>query len=507
LVSAAFLAGLEFQHAWMPEVDAYFHIKTAWLMTHHGLFHGFPWAADSLWNDVYSDTCFLFHVYLMPFTFFSSLAFGAKLAASLLAAAVFTSLHWILRRDGVRWAGAWTVMLALSGPYFIWRIDTPRPQVLSVLLALWSVHFLVNRRRRAFLVTCFLFPFAYAAAFLPVIFAAAVSLQRLAAYDEPDWRTPAWAAAACLAGLCFHPYFPNDFLMLYVQDFYVLWMKLFGHVHLELGQELSAMDTKNLVASHAPLVCAWLALVQLAALTGRKPGERTQALAALAFLGVGMMFVVQRFVEYAVPLLILYLAARADELLSQPDLERTLRLTTERKSAAIALLVAFAALGSSAQLWAEVRAYNNTYPSTLGGAAAYLEAHAAPGERVFTCHWGDGPQLLFYDSDQRYMVLMDPTFMYYWSPAVWKTWRDVAEAKLGAATYPALRDVFGARYGVCGKGFEPLYNLVKADPRFEVPYEAKGTFVFRLKPMPRNARPPAHAARLTKPAHGHPRGR
>lgn len=449
-------------------------------MRGHGFLHAFPWATASVWADSFSDTALLYHLYLMPFAALADPAFGAKLAAVLLGAACFASFHAVLRLNKVGHARLWTLLLLCSGPYFLWRVGVTRPQALSVLLTLWTVHALLNDRLRLLAALCFLYPFSYAAAFLPLLFIGARAAHQLFWEGRADWRAPAAGTAAFALGMVLHPGFPDNLLMLWVQNFYVMGLSLADNVRLHMGQELRPMDTLNLVASHAPLFAAGLALSALGQDAPTRSGPKASLALAFALTAAAMTAVSQRFIEYSVPLAVLAMAFRADELLAAGALEAHFARFPARRAAAPAALALFFLVGGAASAWGARMRYRDTRPSPFAGAAAYLQAHVPPGETVFTCSWGDPPALLFHDDTHRYLLFLDPAFMVYRDDRVWRSWDDAARGRLGPATYGVIKDALRARTGVCEAGYLPLRAAVEADPRMKVVYDDGKAFVFRL---------------------------
>jgi hypothetical protein len=377
-------------------------------------------------------------------------------------------------------ARLWTLLLLCSGPYFLWRVGVTRPQALSVLLTLWTVHALLNDRIRPLAVLCFLYPFSYAAAFLPLVFIAARAGHQLLWEGRTDWKTPAAGTAAFALGMLLHPGFPDNLLMLWVQNFYVMGLSLADNVRLHMGQELRPMDTLNLVASHVPLFVAGLALSQLGLDSGTRSGPKARLALAFALTAGAMTAVSQRFIEYSVPLFVLALAFRADELEAAGALESHFARFPARRAAAPAALALFFLVGGAASTWGALQRYRDTRPSPLAGAAAYIKGHVPAGETVFTCSWGDPPALLFHDDTHRYLLFLDPAFMVYRDARVWRSWDDAARGRLGPATYGVIKDVLGAKTGVCEAGYLPLRGAVEADRRMKVVYDDGKAYVFRL---------------------------
>lgn len=483
LFAAALCAYFQFQTPFLPEEDGYYHLKLAFLLRHHGLLRdGFPWAWFSLWREGFSDGSPLFHLWLLPFTF-GDLAFGGKLATTLLGALMFSSFYLILALNEVRARVYWFWVLLLGGGYFWWRMLVPRPQILSVIMLLWSVHFLINGRRWAFLVTSVLYPYSYVAAFLPQIF----SVMRWAYLKIVERRDERVLVLTGLAGyvgaMVIHPYFPKNLTFFYVQNFYVMTLALTNKVNLYLGGEFFPLDTRQFLGAHIVII-AHLALLGFVFLHKRVAlSERTRVLLPMAAVAVVLTCGSKRFVEYSVPLCTL-LAAFVFTDLTQGYGEAEFARDWGKAGQA-AVLVLLAAMGLATGVEARiVRAdLKRIGPPRFGELAKTLNARVPPGELVYTCDWDEPPELFFYADKFRYPVIMDPTFMYYWDKGVWQKWFDVANARLTPdETVRTLTQTFSSRFGLCSAKFTGFRALVGKDPRFSVLAEDANGFVFQVTP-------------------------
>lgn len=473
----------EFQTPFLPEADGYYHLKFAWLLRHHGLFRsGFPWAHFSLWRDGFSDGSIVFHLLLIPFTF-GDLAFGGKLATAVLSAFTLSSFFAILTLNRVRARLYWFWLFLLGGGFFWWRMLVPRPQVLSAALLLWSVHFLVNGRRKPFAALSFLYPLSYVAAFLPQVFSVA-RWAYLKAVERRDERRLVLAGFAAYAlATVLHPYFPKNLRFFYVQNFYVMYLAMTAKVNLYLAGEFLPLDTRAALGAHLPLIAHALGLSYV--FMHRRPplSERTRVLFPIALITIVLACGSKRFVEYAVPVTTLFCAFFFDDVLAGygwDDFHRDFG-AAGRAFAAVWLLAMSAATGVEASMIR--RDFRSVKPPRFQALSAAVAAAAPPGDLVFTCDWDEPPELLFYDENHRYPVLMDPTFMYYWNPEIWRTWFDVANARLSPdETVAALTGPLGSRFGVCGAKFALLRRLMEGDPRFKILAEDRGGYAFEVLP-------------------------
>lgn len=485
LFCAALCAWFQFQTPFLPEEDGYYHIKFAWLLRHHGLFRaGFPWSFFSLWREGFSDGSPVFHLFLIPFTF-GDLAFGAKLATVLLSAFMFSSFFAILTLNRVRLRFYWFWLLLLGGGYFWWRMLVPRPQVLSTTLLLWSLHFLLNDRRKAFAALSFLYPLSYVAAFLPQAFAAVRWACLRVVERRSEHRIVLAGLGAYALAVLLHPYFPKNLEFSYVQDFYVPFLALTRTVDLHLAGEFLPLDTRQAVGAHAPLLAHLMGLA-FVFLHRRAPlSERTRLLFPISLMTILLACGSKRFVEYAVPVTTLFCAFLATDLLEGYGKKDFLR--EQGTAGKVFFLGWLAAMGTATAVEASIirRDFHRIQPPRFRELARTLAERVAPGELVYTCDWDEPPELLFYNEQHRYPVMMDPTFMFYWDPAIWRRWSDVANARLPAdATRRTLTETFGARFGLCGSKFAALRRMLGDDPRFRIMDENKNGFVFEVIPAP-----------------------
>jgi hypothetical protein len=482
LFCAALCAYFQFLTPYLGEDDGYYHIKFAWLLRHHGFFRqGFPWSYFSLWRDGFSDGSIVFHLLLIPFTF-GGLIFGAKLATVLLGAFAFSSFFAILALNQVRARFYWFWLLLAGGGFFWWRLLMPRPQVLSVILLLWSLHFLLNGRRKAYSALSFLYPLSYVAAFLPQAFAALRWAYLKIVERRKDGGLLAAGLVAYALAMIVNPYFPKNLTFFYVQNFYVMFLGLTQHVNLFLANELLPLDTRQFVGGNAPLIANVLGLAFVAMHRRRPLSERTRLTLLIALPVVLLSCASKRFLEYSVPVTTLFCAFLfTDVCEGYGEKEFARDFGTTGQVLAFAWLIAMgAATGVEASMIRRDMAAVS--PPRFEELSRALAAKAPSGEFVYACDWDEPPELFFYDDQYRYPVMMDPTFMYYWSPSIWKQWSDVANGRLTAdETRRTLTETFHARFGVCSSKFGSLRAMLAADKRFAILAENKQGFVFEVR--------------------------
>jgi hypothetical protein len=479
-VSVGFCYRLQFQSPFIIGYDGYFHAKYAWLLRTLGLMREFKWAAHSLWASHFADKEFLYHVYLLPFTYFDDLATGIKLASVLMAATALTSFYAILVLNRFRYPWLWYALLLASGWFFLYRLNAARPHVVAIVLLLWTVHLIVRQRRRALAAVVFVYSLSYTGFVLPLIIAGVVGVHLWLTERELDWKTPGVVLGASLAGMLINPYFPNNLRIFFVQNFYVPWMSLQSNVDLAMAGEFQPLDTRFLLVVHMAVVLPCALAAYLALVRPVKLDRTTTSLFVVACSLIGLTFMIRRFIEYSVPFTLLFLAAFYTCQLRGFSVRAALA-----RGGSTRVWTALAAAGSILLTGGLlVRSYIDALPHfrvpepMLKESALYLLEHTDEDELVFTCDWDDTPALFFYNHRNRYPVFMDPNFMYVWDPEHWEEWYGIAHGAFGGRTYDLLAQDY--RYGVCTWDFEHLKWIVENDPRMEIVFDSGGAWVFRV---------------------------
>ena len=475
--AAAFLHHLQFQTPYILGYDGYYHIRYAALLPGIALDKQFPWAAHSVWATHFADKELLYHWFLVPFSRFADPAIGLKHATVLLGALTVGTFYAVLALNRLRFPLFWTVLLCSSGPWFLFRLGSPRPHTLSILLLLWCVHLILARRRPALGVVTLVYTLSYTAFHLAFGMALLVSLQRFATTRRMDWKTPAVAAGATILGMLIHPHFPNNLRLFWWQNFLVPWLARAGAAGLAMGREFDPLTTRQLLLPHLAVVLPLLLALYLAVTRPRETTDRTRSLLVVAGVLVLMTLMMKRFVEYSIPLTLFFLASFYTDRLEGIDLRAWFR--EKRRLASV-----LATIGVLLTAALVVRSYRATapeflaYPPMREEAARYLLEHTEPDELVFTCDWDDSPELFYFNQKNRYPVLLDPGFMYARDPAAWRSWFEVARGAHVGETYDTLAAEY--RYGVCTWDFEEMRRRIEKDPRMEIVLDTETAYVFHI---------------------------
>src|SRR5947208_6002682 len=105
------------------DFDGYYHIKWArelWAsMKSHSFPPAFPWLPLTTLNSKdYVDHHLLYHIILIPFSWFRDMQMGAKISAIVFATIAVFFCYWLIVRYEIRYRLVWLIaLLACSAPF------------------------------------------------------------------------------------------------------------------------------------------------------------------------------------------------------------------------------------------------------------------------------------------------------------------------------------------------------------------------------------------------------
>lgn len=431
--------------------DSHYHAALSQRMLERGpFFDDFPWATETLWVQRYFDKDWLFHLYLAPFVG-GDPVLGGKLAVLLLALGVAAAYWALLTAAGVRRPLLWVLALPLLGAGFLaLRYGLLRPHVLSYIWLFGMLAAMLRRQRWWVAGLTVLWALSHASHWLAPGLVLAYDLA-YAVVDDAGRRRPRlawkgallpWAVAGFVLGTLLHPQFPNNVSGLWVQNVEVLtnyWSK---------APELDALRPRELQPMGWHLFTYLLPLTLLTPLTvawavrRRLRPSRTLLLLSLYALGfIALAIMSLRFIDYAAPL---WLAALALVWAQAP-------LPEMRHGRLLAMLGIGGFLALTLPPYLDIW---QRYPMRLAeewgdgpahaAAADYLDTHLAPGDIVYAAAWDVSAFLFLRAPRQRYLLFLDPVFMYRHDPRRFALWARLNSGELPNAAQQ-MQTVFGAR--------------------------------------------------------------
>jgi hypothetical protein len=462
--------------------DGYLHIRMAQFLKEWGPHYDFHWARYSVFARNFADKDFLYHVLLIPFTFFPNIFFGAKVSAALFTAALYLIFWWMLARHCRQKYLIPPFLIAfLCSAAFLQSLSQPRNMIIIIALTLLFTDALIKKNQWAlFTITC-VYALTHVSSPYLLLFALLGEGVRFANEREFSRESIVTVSLGLVAGCLMHPNFPNNLLIFYLNGILVpIFALKWG---LELGAEFFPIDTRDFVLSYPFILIALLLLIALGATQTKKARTSTQIWLAITGFFFIFSFFSQRYLAHVYPLVLISLASYLSDWLAAREGLTALRQNKYLRAAGIiAGLLLFILLGLHTykgfrQRLVSERIYNGHYEAV----GALMSRHIPAGEVIFHANWSDSQYFIGLNPKDDYFVTLDPIYMYYWDKNLYNLYRETAFGR-AADPYAALKNIFKVNYGYVGKNyFSGLIAQIRPDPRFEVMAEDGLGLIFRVK--------------------------
>lgn len=483
IISAILFAWLQTATAQIccGDFDGYYHIKWSrllWEGIRGGHLPRFTWLPlTSLNADRYADQHLLFHLLLIPFTWFGDLAAGARVAAIFFASLAVCSCFWLILRYRISYAGLWLLALLGSSSLFLFRMSMTRAQSVSVIFVALGIFLLFEGKYRWLALLGFLYVWTYN---LFVILILMVLLWEGAGWwseSHFNWRPILWTMIGIVAGFVLNPYFPND-LRLFFQ--HLMARGLEGSPE-GIGAEWYALSSwLMLKTSFVAFAAMFVGCVSLGYLLGAEERRALRRPIFMFLLCLSLLIATarsKRFAEYWPASAVLFAAFTLPVVWDRRTLSATnppkISESIEKQyPASTVAIVAVLLLASAAyQSWfAREMIATPAASDQYRGATQWLLANVPRGEMIFNASWEDFPKLFYYDDAHSYVSGLDPLYLERGNPELAALYERITAGKERQAG-ELIRDRFGARYvflsglsnrdfkivGLMGGQFERVY--------------------------------------------------
>jgi len=454
------------------DYDGYYHIKWArliWDNMRAGHFPPpFPWLPLTTLNpQSYVDHHLLYHIILIPFTWFRDMQNGAKVSAIIFASLAVFSCYWFIARYEIRYRLIWLLaLLACSAP-FLYRMNMTKAPPFAIIFLILGTYFLFENKHWLLLPLAIVFALTYDM-FVLLILAVVIWTIVIGWTEERfEWRPLAFTVGGSILGLVANPYFPHNLYLFYEHARVKITP---GSFATKVGQEWYPYDTYEFVVNCYVALAAMLVGYITFDSSDRKRAQRPLYFLILSTAFLLMVARWKRFAEYFPPFAILFAAFTLEEFWRgravftrlpefvmedlQPFLDRqdtaSAKEEKQRKQNWELIKAGFCAVLLGGALFTNVYRTSKDIRESdprdhYYKGSLWMRANVPAGERIFNTDWDDFPRLLYYDPTHVYISGLDPTYLLDKDPELSKLYDRITtggEEDPG----PLIRDKFGARW-------------------------------------------------------------
>ncbi|HTK05167.1 MAG TPA: hypothetical protein VL500_06275 [Candidatus Eisenbacteria bacterium] len=531
LLVTAIYGWLQMRQSFM-DPDSFYHVKMAVLMLQRGIIRDFPWLPYTTLAHAYTDHHFIYHVLLIPFILAFGPLVGAKVATAVFGGLTMVSFYAVLKAHGSRWPAAFTMVLATSSA-FMFRMNLTKTSALSVAVLMLALLAIKKEKPLALFFLSWVYVLLYGGwPIMGVVVAVflctrAVIDHLLDKHPVHSWaglwfwkrllrgsktakadfwraievRHAAAAAAGLLAGLVINPYFPKNLAFYWEQ---IVQIAVVGYKDkIGVGVEWYPYQANQFFIENSAIflgfaVCLTVlfCMVFWNDLVRRGPEQipRQEITSQLASFFLAAFFTLmtmrsRRHVEYFAPFSVMSLALFFTMLTSRLDFNafvgRIRWLFPRPKVIPLAIMTyvsfLFVFLGVR-DVMANKQLYSGGIPWTkYAKAADWLTRNTPEGAIVLHSDWDDFPVLFFQDDRNRYIIGLDPTFLYRQDPDRYWEWVNITTGKTASGIAEAALNRFDSRYILVENDHTEMRKQVDLDPRIERVYQDEDARIYKVR--------------------------
>ncbi len=474
-----FIAGMafiQFSSPNMPDNDGFYHIKLAELMRTEGLKPDFIWLPQTILSpDEFYDHHFLYHIALIPFTL-TDLRLGAKWSAVIFAALAFIAIWYLFKKQRIPWAWLWAFMLLGISDAFLFRMSITRAQSLSLGVLALGFAWLLEGKHRRLGILAFLYVWLYDA-FPLLLVLVVIHLLVVAVLERRlEYRPLIYVGVGIALGLLINPYFPDNIVF----SFKHMLPKLMDTTSVRVGNEWYPYTTQQLLENSFFALILFVSGIIALGLNERKMDVRTGTGLLFTLLFGLMLFQSRRFIEYFPPFALIFAAFAWAPFLGFLEHSRK----EKYKAVFVALFIGFAGISIVRTLPAAQVSIQKSKPYSLyANASQWLIENSDEGDKVFQTDWDDFPRLFYYNTQNIYLVGLDPTYLQLHDPNLYGLWVLITK---GSIEEPSgfIENQFHARFVHSDLKHKSFIREAEADPGLTEVYRDDEAVIFEVIKYP-----------------------
>ncbi|MCR4280448.1 MAG: hypothetical protein NUV82_03430, partial [Candidatus Komeilibacteria bacterium] len=289
-----------------------------------------------------------------------------------------------------------------------------------------------------------------------------------------------------VAGILTHPYFPDNLKFYHEQVIKIAFLNI-DYTSLNVGSEWFPFPPLSLLSSASLLFIVLAVSLVFVAWTPRRLSKVTVYLGIMTVVLLLLTLKTRRFVEYLVPITIMFTSLLWRDLLGElrwRDIwRRYLSDTWLHKTMTIVVIVAgLFIIGRS--IWFTKQASDEGRPLTqYREAALWMKYNLPDNALVINNNWSDWPQLFYYNTTQNYLIGLDMRFMLNKYPYAIDTYLALnkAEERPEINPYIFFRQRLNGDYLFISKQRGHLREKISDSVYFQIVYEDDDAAIYRIQ--------------------------
>ncbi len=475
--------------------DSFYHAKIIDLIKQDGIIKDFPYLPFTTLSDIYIDHHLLYHLILLPLVFFIPSLLAVKFGAAFFAALTILTFQWLLDKFKIKYSFVYTLIL-LFAHQFIFRINLAKVPSLSLIVLFFFIYLLFSYKQK-WSWPLFILSFAYVWLYggWPImlgiggVYWLAVLIHNYLKHKKIvlNLKLISNFILGLIAGLILNPYFPTNLKFYYQQTFQI------GIVNykdiVDVGGEWYGLNIFDLIGYEVLVFILLIFSLLIFFIYFKKHSPHNWTLFLVTFIFFILTLKSQRNVEYFIPFSLLFSAFIISPVLTPKNIliykKKVPALIPQFKIISYILLALFAfylPIMFSANFKGLKENLTKNYNfNQLAGISHWLKTNTQPNTIIFHDKWDDWPVLFYHNTHNRYIIGLDPTFMYFKDKRLYWEWKNISLNRTQARICQKVKDKFTSHHIFVKIDNQDLKDNLDLDTNCQLVYQDQDGWIYQIK--------------------------
>jgi len=200
---------------------------------------------------------------------------------------------------------------------------------------------------------------------------------------------------------------------------------------VRVGNEWYPYDTGQLLENSLPILLIFASGIFALGISNRKMDYKTATLLLATLLFGFMLFRARRFIEYFPPFALIFSAFAWSAVIPRSITGTQVPSWLNPRFGFAMIMAGFVMISSFLTISSAQDSLRGSKPfDTYQGVSTWLKNNTTSGTRVFQTDWDDFPRLFYYNTQNIYLVGLDPTFMQLYDAELYDLWVKITRGEI-----------------------------------------------------------------------------
>jgi len=486
--------------------DGFYHIRIATLMLKDGIVKEFPWLVFTDLSTFYTDHHFIYHIILSLFINFFEPIVGVKIATTFINTSFLFIFYSFLKNQKIQHIWLYIIILLSSSP-FLFRINLTKASSLSLIILFLILFSIFKKKYKTLFALSFLYVWSYGGWPLSIIVSGTYFLSSFLSkkiqnnkgifiiIKSSEWQPFIITILGSVIGIVINPYFPENILFYWLQIIQIAMVNYGSNVGV--GMEWYGFSITQVLIYSSEIILLLLigGLLFFGRIAIKKykiisEKEITKLLFFLILSGFFFILTLKskRNSEYFYPFVVIFAALFINYFWDKDvfiKIKNNIQSFFKKRFLYIifilyiifmfffAFLLNFIRIKTDLESGHSINEYKEAMETAM--------QNSNYGDIIFHSDWDDWPILFYHNQYNRYIVGLDPTFLYKYNSDLYKKWRDITRGDFEGDPYYIIKNDFNAKViFIANSDKKYMDKYIKDNKNYELLYEGDAD-VYKVK--------------------------